>query len=183
MPRTLHLEHHVRGRARLRVPQPRTPEEVAEVARHLKAIKGVRRLEVNPTTGSVLLHHDPDDPVEMLLEEIGAIGYLVHRLTSAAPGRKAGPRRGRGAPSVPHSQGSRQVRDALVTMNKKVHDATNGKADLRLIVPAALGVLAVRQVLRDAKSLSQAPWYVLVYYAFDSFYKLNDEMTEPVDAT
>lgn len=176
MPRTLHLEHHVKGRARLRVPQPRTPEEVAEIARHLKAIKRVRNLEVNPTTGSVLVHINPADPVEMLLEDIAGVGYLVQRLTVPRSRRKAAPTR---PPRVPHSQGSRQVSNVLATMNKKVHDATDGKADLRVIVPAALGVLAIRQLLKDTKSLSQAPWYVLVYYAFDSFYKLNDEMTEP----
>ncbi|MGI8609827.1 MAG: HMA2 domain-containing protein [Candidatus Dormibacteria bacterium] len=177
MARTLHLEHHVKGRARIRVPQPRTPEEVAEVARQLKAIKRVRRIEVNSSTGSVLLHHDPEDPVEMLLEDIAGIGYLVQKLTAA---RSRGRARARKVPPrVPHSQGSRKVSNALATMNQKVHEATDGRADLRLIVPAALGALAIRQVLKDAKSLSQAPWYVLVYYAFDSFYKLNDEMTEP----
>ena len=177
MARTLHLEHHVKGRARLRLPQPRTPEEVAEIGRHLEAIKRVRTVEVNPTTGSLLLHVDPADPLEMVLEDIAGIGYLVHRLTASRSRKRAASPKG--PPQVPHSQGSWQVRYVLATMNKKVHDATDGRADLRVLVPAALGVLAARQLLKDARSLSQAPWYVLVYYAFDSFYKLNDEMTEP----
>ncbi|MDQ6748423.1 MAG: hypothetical protein M3010_10020 [Candidatus Dormibacteraeota bacterium] len=180
MARTLHLEHHVKGRARLRVPQPRTPEEVAAIGRHIRAIDRLHKVEVNPSTGSLLLHMDPTDPVDLLLEDIVRVGYLVQRATSSRARKraKARPR----APRVPHSQGSLQVRDVLAVMNKKVHDATDGKADLRLIVPAALGVLAIRQVLKDARSLSQAPWYVLVYYAFDSFYKMNAEMTEPASA-
>jgi hypothetical protein len=171
--RQVHLEHAVPGRARLRVPAPRTPQEVRELGKRVAALEPVRSVEVNPTTGSILLHLRPQDPVDALLEDIRALGYLVDRVTR--PRAKKPPAR---APKVPHTRGSKEVRNVLATMNARVHEATGGRADLRVIVPATLGALALRQMLKDAKSLGQAPWYVLVYYAFDSFYKMNDELTE-----
>jgi hypothetical protein len=144
---------------------------VAEIARSIAQLERVQDLDVNPATGSILLHLRPDDPVDAILADIAELGYLVERLSDGprrAPGRSGG--------RVPHSRISRTVSEILAAMNARVHEATNGRADLRFIVPAALTVLAVRQLLRDAKSLRDAPWYVLMYYAFDSFYKLNAEL-------
>jgi hypothetical protein len=43
----------------------------------------------------------------------------------------------------------------------------HGRADLRTLLPVGLGALAVREVL-SGRAVA-APWYVLAWYAFDSF--------------
>jgi hypothetical protein len=62
---------------------------------------------------------------------------------------------------------------AISDLNKQVGLATNGVVDLRLLVPVGLGALAIRQLLRNGLQIEAAPWYVLAYYAFDSFIKLH----------
>jgi hypothetical protein len=50
--------------------------------------------------------------------------------------------------------------------------ATDGQ-DLRALLPLGVGLLALRQALRGRGRLDDAPWYVLGWYAFDSFWKLR----------
>lgn len=57
--------------------------------------------------------------------------------------------------------------------NRSVFSATQGRIDLRMLFPVALAGLAVRQLFREGLGLRSAPWYVLAYYAFDSYVKLH----------
>ena len=41
------------------------------------------------------------------------------------------------------------------------------------MVPATFGVLALRQIVTNFGELAGIPWYVLAWYAFDSFWKLT----------
>jgi hypothetical protein len=76
-----------------------------------------------------------------------------------------------------HADGRSRVADVieqrLGTANRRVHRATDGSVDLRMLVPLSLAALAVRQLFRAGPRLANAPWYVLAYYAFDVFYKLH----------
>lgn len=50
---------------------------------------------------------------------------------------------------------------------------TNSAVDLRLLFPLGLSILALRQLILKGVQLEAIPWYVLAWYAFDSFMKLN----------
>ncbi|MFM6157086.1 MAG: hypothetical protein ACKO3K_19875 [Cuspidothrix sp.] len=65
------------------------------------------------------------------------------------------------------------VRNAVFLLNKRVERATDGTVDLRFMFPLALGILSVRQLTIKGLQLDIIPWYVLAWYAFDSFLKLN----------
>jgi hypothetical protein len=41
-------------------------------------------------------------------------------------------------------------------------------------MPLFLSLLALRQLFSKSPRLKTAPWYILAWYAFDSFLKLND---------
>jgi hypothetical protein len=45
--------------------------------------------------------------------------------------------------------------------------------DLRFLFPLSLSLLALRQLLVKGWQLELIPWYVLAWYAFDSFIKLH----------
>ncbi|MFM2063303.1 MAG: hypothetical protein RLZZ507_2973 [Cyanobacteriota bacterium] len=60
-------------------------------------------------------------------------------------------------------------------LNADVGRMTNGVADLRVILPLAIGLLSLRQLLRKGFELEEIPWYILAWYAFDIFTRLNFE--------
>jgi hypothetical protein len=42
-----------------------------------------------------------------------------------------------------------------------------------MLVPVGLATLSLRELLRTGWEIEAAPWYVLAWYAFDSFIKLH----------
>ena len=149
----------VPGRVRLKVfAGRRRPDELERVRAALDALPGVSAVQASTRTGSVLVRHEPAstgiDELRAALEELG--------LALVAP--ESSPR-SRMTPA-------RRVFETADQANSRVERRLGGP-DLRLIFPAALGLLSLRQATRDAPGLAQAPWYVLAWYAFDSFLKLN----------
>src|SRR5439155_11541854 len=153
------------GRLRFKVPRERrTPEQMRAIADAFST-RAVREVETNVQTGSVLVHYDPEavpfDDLEEAFGDFDATPVFGRRLAGRGP-TDASP--------------ATRVIDVADRLNTRVARATNG-ADLRLLVPLGLGALSVRQAFRDSPRLKQAPWYVLAWYAFDSFVKLNGRVT------
>jgi hypothetical protein len=67
------LVHTMPGRSRLRIPERRGDAVFfASVATGLSTLQGVRKVEVSPLTGSVLIHHDvPLDGIVKAAEQLG----------------------------------------------------------------------------------------------------------------
>ncbi len=63
-------------------------------------------------------------------------------------------------------------------INADVARMTSGVADLRVILPLGIALLSVRQLFRKGLELDQMPWYILAWYAFDIFTRLNYEDEE-----
>lgn len=160
---TLQLEHSLPGRARLRVPKPRTPAAVARISEEIGASPRLRAIEVNVKTGSLLLSFSPDDPLDSILGDLRELGYAVQAVVGQAPG----------ADEVARSRAAKAVKAAAVGANRQLHAQTGGQVDLRFAIPAVFAVMAARQLVRDTRSIWNAPWYQLAYWAFDAFEKLN----------
>lgn len=163
----LSLEHAMPGRARFRVPKPRTGAQVDAVAADIHRARSIKAVDANPQTGSLLVHYDPDDPVDDIVGELQRLGYLVQAAENLP-----------GMDWIKKSEGSKIVELAFSRANSRLGQMTRGKADLRLVVPAIFAVLAARQFMRDAGRIRNASWYQLAYWAFDSFHKLHT----PTDA-
>jgi hypothetical protein len=73
------------------------------------------------------------------------------------------------------SEAAKDFLNVMSDINKDVGRMTNGVADLRLLFPTALGFLAFRQLLRQGPRLDDIPWYILAWFAFDAFVRLNQE--------
>lgn len=154
----------MRGRARLRVPRPRTPAHVRRLAGRIGRSKSVRSVDVNAATGSLLVTFDEEDPIDLLVDELRVAGLQV---MSALPALGTGIRT--------QSSGAAAVRHVLSQANAVLHVRTRGRIDLRLAVPAIYTLLAARAFLRQRGRLRTAEWYQLLYWAFDSFHKLHEQ--------
>jgi hypothetical protein len=127
-----------------------------EIASALRAHAGVSEVRTNSITGSIVVHHRDEegvfDDIAASLWDVGVIvGHITHGESIAAA----------------------EVSNAFADLNERISHATDGMVDLRLLVPAGLGALAIRQLLVKGLQLEIVPWYVLAWYSFDSFLKLH----------
>jgi hypothetical protein len=169
VPEKVYLEHVMPGRARLRVPKPRTPQRVRRVAARAGRMHRVKNVSTNAATGSLLLTFKADDPIDMIVDDLRIAGLEL--ITPERPQLGA---------VQTQSTGAAVVRRVLSTCNAKLHLATRGNFDMRLAVPAVYTLLAIRSYRRQKGRLLDAPWYQLAWWAFDSFFKLHEEANPPV---
>jgi hypothetical protein len=162
----LYLEHWMPGRARLRVPKPHSAAHVNRIARILARTKQIRNVDANPKTGSLLVSFDADDPIDLIIDGIRLAGIEVANAMHASR-------------STIRSQttSAALVGHVLGRANTRLHLMSRGHVDLRLAVPAFYLALAARNFVRGRGRLRDASWYQLLYWAFDSFIKLHQEVT------
>lgn len=160
---TIYLEHVVPGRARLRVPKPRTPAQIRTMAGRIRRSHRVRDVSANTSTGGMLVSFDADDPIDLVIADLRAAGIqILSALTQPTE------------PVRTQSSGAAIVRNVMGRANAKLHMTTGGHVDLRLVVPAVYLALAMRNFARQRGRLRDASWYQLLYWAFDSFFKLHE---------
>ena len=63
--------------------------------------------------------------------------------------------------------------DAVSDLEKHLSLEARGLLNLKLLVPLGFGALAVLQLARQGLQIGSAPWYLLAYFAFESYIKLN----------
>ena len=163
---TVYLEHSMPGRLRLRVPRPRSAQRIRNVAGRVERAKHVKAVQANPTTGSLLVQFRADDPLDMIIDELRLAGFEVAKAFERAP---TGVRT--------QTRSAAVIENVMSRANAQLHLATRGHIDLRLAVPAIYMFLGVRNLVRQRGRLGDAAWYQLMYWAFDSFFKLHEEAT------
>jgi hypothetical protein len=141
-------------RLRLRLAHShRQLEKMQRIANALSANSHINQVKTNVHHGSIVINHDGNlDNVLATLKDLGIIFADVSEgNTEAAAG----------------------VSSAVVDLNQRVKHSTGGAFDLRILFPLGLASLSVRQLLNRGLQLEIIPWYVLAWYAFDSFIKLH----------
>ncbi len=151
------------GRVRLRVtPSHRQQQKIAPIVNDLKARLEIYRVKTNLPTGSITVLHGREllssQDICTVLQDLG-----VNLLEVTKEPRS----------SVSSSSSAAAVIETATDLNRRVKTATNDAIDLRFVFPLSLGVLAIRQLVVKGWQLEIIPWYVLAWYAFDSFIKLN----------
>ncbi len=131
----------------------------------LEGEPGVHRVETNHHTGSLLVHYDHHQhKTGDLIDILKDAGVIVRQVAEAG---------GNELPEVGRSKTSTSIMGALNDMDRRISYLTGQRVDLKLLFPLAMGALGLRQTLSQGLGLSQVPGYVLLWYAFDSFYKLH----------
>jgi hypothetical protein len=138
----------------------------------LVAMPEIDEVRIQPRTGSITIYYEPTAlDLPRLAERLRTLN-----LVALDPSLDDGSTRRR-----PLSETAAGIHRTFGGVDARLAELTNGRWDLRSVVPFALGALALRQFVADAGALGAAPWYVLAWYAFDSFWKLNEQRTDPVD--
>ena len=153
------------GRLRVRVdPEKRDPETMRAVRARLASVEGVDGVEVRHGSGSVLVNYDPEkNPRERVISEFREAGVDVFSRIGDQL-----------AEASPDATSFADVLVAAVTnVNAGVGRTTGARADLRLMVPVALASLGVYRLAREGFHWEVIPGHVLLWYAFDSFWKLH----------
>ncbi|MFN6499276.1 MAG: HMA2 domain-containing protein [Nostoc sp. DedQUE01] len=145
------------GRLRLRVALPhRQNGEIQRIANALAAQPHINQVRTNIHHGSIAIEHDAkDDTLKNVVATLTDLGVIFADITEG------------------NSEAAVGITNAVFNLNKKVELATKGEIDLRVIFPLGLSILAVRQLLAKGLQFEIIPWYVLAWYAFDSFIKLH----------
>ncbi len=163
------------GRVRLKVPRRGGMlEDMQRIADALTARTGVSDVRVNPQTGSILVHYDPErGSLDDLRSALRPLGITINQENTFGTVSTSG---------GGTSEASANLTRMLGNLNTRVGRATNELGDLRLFVPLGLGVLTVRQIFRNGLKLDDLPWYVTVWYAYQSFITLNPTTHQPAQA-
>jgi hypothetical protein len=166
--------HDVPGRLRVKLNREELTEEFSrELRAALTAVHGVLDVRSNPRTGSVVIHYDAAELDAGGLIDLARAANLL-ALEALADDPYAARR-------VPTSLTAQRIKRTFHEVDVRLSELSSGRWDLRSVVPVAFGALAVRQIIRDFGQLGVAPWYVLAWYAFDSFWKLNQERHHAAD--
>ena len=152
------------GRVRLRVtPVHRQQQKIAPIVNALKARLEIYRVKTNIPSGSITVLHGREllssQDMCIVLQDLGVnlVEITKEPIRSVSSSTSA----------------AAEVIKTATDLNQRVKTATSDAVDLRFLFPLSLGVLALRQLIVKGWLLELIPWYVLAWYAFDSFIKLN----------
>jgi copper chaperone CopZ len=166
-----HVASHTPGRVRVRVHHPhRHPELLNRVREQLRQTPGVDQVEVNPHSGSVLVHYDHHaSSMDDILGALRDVGMIVGTVAGAdeLPGDDGSDEAGT------HSSTATGFVGTINDLDQRLSRVTGRKVDLKLLFPVVLGALGVQSAVRNGIGLSEVPAYILIWYAFDSFWKFH----------
>jgi len=151
------ITHSLPGRLRVRIHHPKPQREMMNcIQKKLLDQAGIISITPNTTTGSILIQYDSSihshENVKAILGDIGIILYEVL-------GDK--------------SETAIKISDTIKDLDRRILQFTDGKINLRLIVPFTMSALGVRQIVKKGWGISEIPGYVLLWYALDAFIKFH----------
>ena len=143
-------------RTRIRVSRKRrNPKEMARLAEALQESPKVCSIETNLHAGTIIVHHN-EEALADIKAELKDLGVIL----MAAAGVETS---------------ARSLTDAVSRLDGKLSSAIKGLPSLKLLVPLGFGALAVLQLARRGLEIGGAPWYLLAYFAFESFVRLGNQ--------
>ncbi len=158
-----YIVSQIPGRLRLRIAkESRKREEIERIAKVLQERLEIYRLRNNLQTGSITIfyakEHSNFEQIRILLQQLGvSLQDSISKPTNTEGRSEAGA----------------EVISTFSQLNRRVKLATDDAIDLRFLVPLGFSILAARQLLLKGFLIETIPWYVLAWYAFDSFIKFH----------
>lgn len=162
---TAAVESRVPGRIRLRVPRgSRRGNGLARIQMVFENVEGIRNIDINPSTGSVLITHDPN-----IIDSEDLIG--LGRSANVIRQESQGGRNGIQWPAM--STGARQIISGFRQFDSAISRFTGGAIDAKLAIPLLLLGLSLGRALFSA-SKAPTPWYSLLWYSYSMFMHWHD---------
>ncbi len=166
--------HHIPGRLRVKLPRSRRdPALIKELRDFVAGLGGVRRVEVNPLTGSILVHYQPESQEQIqtllqtargssqhadLLPDLADSEDLAHTIEQETEFLAA------------HSDLAQYIVNSIKALNRAVREATGNAVDLKVLLPAGLAIWAY---LKSTTEAATPLWATLAIFSFNSFVTLH----------
>jgi hypothetical protein len=150
-----HISHHARGRLRIRIPSKKGDTSYFKALKeHFSGLEGIRALEVNPTTGSLLIAHTLD---RQAIEQY-ATEKTLFSLTGAHSSR---------AGLHP------KVSETFHGLNNQMKAFTSGEINIGGMAFLALMGAGIYQIGKG--NFTAIPWYTAFWYALNIFLKSQND--------
>lgn len=168
------LEHHTKGRVRIRVPLAKgDPEALSEIQKALAAVAGVQSVKVNEAIGTVTVLYDPDRRAE-ILQHLSAADPQKKVTVSAAPSfgelRDIDGMAKETEFLADHSHVAKALFEFVGRVDQGVKRATGNFVDLKVIAPLAL---AAGVFFELGVAASTPVWLTLGLFSFNHFIDLH----------
>ena len=163
LPISARLVSQTPGRLRLLLAQEfLQPEQIKRIASGLSQRVEIDRVRTNVASGSITIFYRIEQidfaQISALLSDLGVIFGDINPEKTMTLGK---------------SEAAAELIAGATELNQRVKRASNGAFDLRFLIPLGFSALALRQLLVKGVQLGVIPWYVLAWYAFDSFIKFH----------
>ncbi|MEW6380255.1 MAG: HMA2 domain-containing protein [bacterium] len=169
-PGNVRIIHAIPGRVRIRILKIKNnPALAAEIREKFSVIDGMKQVEANPVTGSILIHYDPG-----IIHSLHSLGSLWEVFSEFFPEL-----------TLPECQTlfiSRSEAFGQAVSSQDRIAGIFGKFDttvkeasglsLKTIFPLALFILGVRQLL-VSQDTPLPNWYDFLWFSFSAFFLLN----------
>ena len=170
-----HVAHHMRGRMRLKLPAGKDNAPLlGRIKQSLSPLPGIRRVDVNPTTGSVVVEYDADqhDDFHAFL---GQLAEREHLFSLAPPpvsmAEDIETKIEQEAEFLAgHSRTARVVVQFFLRVNRELRQATDNNLDLKVLFPLTL---AVYSLLHRRSAVATPLWVTLGVSSFNAFIALH----------
>jgi heavy-metal-associated domain-containing protein len=190
-----HIAHHVPGRLRFRIPDAKgNPERLEQARTALEVLEGVRSVDVNPLTGSVVIEYDPEDYEDFhhevcqhCVQENICNMHPHPPAPASAPDKPAAPKIGKVDDTLDkiesearflasRSTTAKAIVDFLRDCDVKVKETTNNAVDLKVLVPLGLAVYSIVVIELTAAT---PMWVTLGLFSFNHFLELHSHDAQP----
>lgn len=153
------------GRLRIRLNRAaRTQDRMSRIAEHFQHIHGTH-VQTNAQTGSVMVRYDAGlHGRDAILKILADVGVVIREVAKGL---------GEDAPESGRSRASEHLITAFDRLDTSLFLATGYRVDLKAAFPVLLGSVGLWRLWKEGLGLTEVPAYLLLWQAFDAFFKLN----------
>jgi len=170
--------HHLPGRLRVRLPRSRRdPRLLEQVRDFVQGLGGVCHVEINPVTGSILVHYRPESEEEIhrLLSQASTVDAFEEAPPALTEADEMAVKIEKEAEFLAaHSEVALQMVTAVKALNREIREATGNMVDMKVLLPAGLAVWAF---LKAGADVATPLWVTLAIFSFHSFVALHHPTT------
>jgi cation transport ATPase len=178
------VAHHVKGRLRVRMPKnKRDHASLERVKRSIAPMHGVKSVDVNSSTGSVIVNYDADKHADFpstLARHAEANNLFTLAPPPASEVDEMVETIEKEAEFLAeHSEVARAIVEFMKGLNQEVKKATNNNLDLQVLLPLGLAAYAF---LGLEAEVATPLWVTLGLFSFNSFISLHHPVPAAMDA-
>ncbi len=149
----------------------RDPDTVNRIRRSIAAVPGVKDVEINDRTGSILVHHDEKPAMlESLAGAFEDVAADIFQEITTAEIDEILP----GASVLGYV-----IKKRFSDLDNKLASASNNVLDLKMLLPIGFLLAGLHKAGKNRNWFGQMPAWVLFYYAYDSYLKFHGPSVRP----